>query len=169
MAQLPSHTLILDLQTSRTGRQEMPCGSPVYSPPTTFQRCWPPHPQAPNIMNCASVCSKCTDMPIDETGNPFCMLRKESSVKREKGHAGDNLSNTKQHVMSLLHWCHWDSGRLTGRKLRLRPANTSCCSQKGYCLLGKENCSNTKLLPFLIWLSSASETSWGVNINWEFD
>lgn len=50
----------------------------------------------------------------------------------------------------------------------LIPAKTSCCGQKVYCLLGREDCLNTKLLPFLICLSSVSETFGGVKINWEF-
>lgn len=139
----------LGLTTSRTRRQEMQYGSPVYSPPLTFQRHWPPNPQSPNIMYCANVCSKCTDVPINKTGNPFCVLQKQSSVKREKGHTGDNLSNTKQHVLSLLHWCHWNSGRLTGRKLRLMPANTSCCGHKVYSLPGRENRSTQSF--YLLW------------------
>ena len=74
-------------------------------------------PHIPNTMNCASVCPKRTYMPTSETGDLFGILQKQSSVHREKVHPGDNLSNTKQQVLSLLHWHHWNSGRLNSRKL----------------------------------------------------
>lgn len=162
MAWLPPHALILDLQsnpshptpwswTHNLQNQEtrntmwQPC---LQSTPS-FQRRRPPNLQIFNITDHASVCSKCADVPTDETGNPFCMLQKRSSVKREKGHAGDNLSNAKQHVLSLLHWCHWNPERLTGRKLRLMPASTSCCGQKVYSLPGRQNRSTQSF--YLFW------------------
>lgn len=39
----------------------------------------------------------------------------------------------------------WTAG---SSKTCLIPAKTSCCGQKVYCLLGREDCLNTKLLPF---------------------
>lgn len=130
----------------------------------SFQRRRPPNLQIFNITDQASVCSKCADVPTDETGNPFGMLQKRSSVKREKGHTGDNLSNTTTCTVPAA------LVPLESRKTDWQEAPSNACQHQ---LLWPEGVQSawetepfhTKLLSFLISLSSASETFWGVSIN----
>lgn len=82
-----------------------------------------PQTPNPNIMNCASGSSKCTDMPIDKTGNPFCTLQKQSSVKREK----DTQETTRQTLNSMN--CPYCTGVTGIQEDRLAGSSNACQDQ----------------------------------------
>lgn len=117
-------------------------------------------------MNCASVYSKRTCPQVKQAVYSASFRNRAQCTER-------NYTQATTCQMLKDTCCPYCTGTIGIpedwiRKLSLIPAKTGCCGQKVDCLLGREDCSNTKLPPFLIWLSSASETLWGVKINWEF-
>lgn len=141
---LPADTFILDSQLLGLGDNK--CNllqtaalSTIYRIPSRDV-----DPQIPNTMNWANVCSKWTYVPTGETGS----VRKQSSLQREKVLAGNNLSNTKQHVLSLLHCHHWNSRRL-GRKLSLKPPRPVAVARRYVICLGERTVQTQSFYFFL--------------------